>query len=37
MERLEENYQDRDMIRCDDGNKVYLIPSLDILSKEVDE
>lgn len=26
MERLEENYQDRDMIRCDDGNKVYLIP-----------
>ena len=36
MERLEENYQDRDMIRCDDGNKVYLIP-LDILSKEVDE
>ena len=26
MERLEENYQDQDMIRCDDGNKVYLIP-----------
>ena len=24
MERLEENYQDRDMIRCDDGNN--LIP-----------